>query len=60
MRKLVVLVTVLTLGPNPDAGDGVPTGSSPNSPNGPGSDMVGVSRGPAPNSGDGIPDGIGF
>ena len=78
MKKLLVPILVLTLvlatagtalaagsgplGPNPDAGDGIPDGSSLDSPNGPnGSDDSGAGLvGPAPNSGDGIPDGSGF
>ena len=30
------------LGPNPDAGDGIPDGSSLDAPNGPNGDMVGL------------------
>jgi len=77
MKKLLVPLVVLALvlatagtvlaagsgplGPNPDAGDGIPDGSSLDSPNGPNADASGsASVGPAPNSGDGIPDGSGF
>ncbi|MDD4876445.1 MAG: hypothetical protein PHQ86_04855 [Dehalococcoidales bacterium] len=31
-----------SLGPNPDAGDGIPDGSSLDAPNGPNGDMVGL------------------
>ncbi len=50
------------LGPNPDAGDGIPDGSSLDAPNGPNGEIGSESGsvGPAPNSGDGIPDGSGF
>ena len=77
MKKLLVPILVLTLvlatagtalaagsgplGPNPEAGDGIPDGSSLDSPNGPNGDILGSGPvGPAPNSGDGIPDGSGF
>ena len=73
MRKLLVLVVVVILflvtvgsalaasgplGPNPDAGDGIPDGSSLDAPNGPVNSDGG--EGPAPSSGDGDPEGSGF
>jgi len=50
------------LGPNPQAGDGIPDGSGFDGPNGANGDVGSGSGpvGPAPNSGDGIPDGSGF
>jgi len=50
------------LGPNPQAGDGIPDGSTLDAPNGPNGDAGSTTEpvGPAPNSGDGIPDGSGF
>ena len=77
MKKLLVIIAVIImvlatsgsaladgsgpLGPNPDAGDGIPDGSSLESPNGPNGSTSGSGQvGPAPNSGDGIPDGSGF
>jgi hypothetical protein len=77
VKKLLVPIIVLTLllvtagtalaagsgplGPNPDAGDCDPDGSSLDSPNGPNGAISGSGPvGPAPNSGDGIPDGSGF
>ena len=77
MKKLFVILAVIImvlatsgiayaddsgpLGPNPDAGDGIPDGSSLEPPNGPNGSQSGDGQvGPAPNSGDGIPDGSGF
>ena len=77
MKKLLVIIAVIImvlatssiafadnsgpLGPNPDAGDGIPDGSSLDSPNGPNGSTSGSGQvEPAPNSGDGIPDGSGF
>ena len=51
-----------SMGPNPDAGDGISNGSSLDVPNGPNGNIGSESGsvGPAPNSGDGVPDGSGF
>lgn len=74
MKKLILIIAVITLflmsvgmvladsgplGPNPDAGDGIPDGSSLDAPNGANADGS-IGTGPAPNSGDGISDGSGF
>ncbi|MBN1861444.1 MAG: hypothetical protein JW840_08295 [Candidatus Thermoplasmatota archaeon] len=51
-----------SMGPAPNAGDGVPDGSGFDSPIGPNAspDSGNGHQGPAPNSGDGIPDGPGW
>lgn len=48
--------------PSSNSGDGVPDGSSYESPNGPNGDGTSGSgyNDPAPNSGDGVPDGSGW
>ena len=47
------VAAVVSPGPAPDSGDGIPSGNQFIQPDSPG-------IGPAPNSGDGIPDGSGF
>ena len=75
MKKTIILVGAVigmmviagnvmadSMGPAPNAGDGIPDGSgfdSPNGPNGTGGQGDGYGE-PAPNSGDGIPDGPGW
>ena len=69
MKNLVVLFLIVIFGggvmvspgPAPNSGDGIPDGSSLEAPNGPnGSASESEQEGPAPNSGDGVPDGSGF
>ncbi len=75
MKKVLLVIAVVSIfllsagmvladsngpmGPNPDAGDCVPDGSSLDAPNGANADGD-MGSGPAPNSGDGISDGSGF
>ena len=49
------LGVVLSQGPAPNSGDGVPDGSGWGV-----EDLPSQGRGPAPNSGDGVPDGPGW